>query len=293
MSVRIKKVRNIPVEWNQVKYTLLAILFYVPASTDYILNFGAEFYPMGFVFVLCSLVVFGYAIIKYRLMDISLAITRAGIIFVVYAFLLGIPFLVGYKMFGSQELWYFPIALGALFALLGPMIYNSVRSKAESILLSEQRRYHKILIQTAEGLAKGRNLAKIIKLVVYLVSKTVKVSFAVIFLHDEKDGKYHLRASRDVRGVVKETVLHEEHPLVSCVSATSDPFLLGEAPDDVKCSLNGDLSYGLVVPLVYNNKQMGFMFLGGKLSGKMYSEDDFNIFKIMSHHIALAIDNCS
>ena len=43
--------------------------------------------PVGIIIITC-------AIVKYRLMDIKIAITRTGIFVAVYTFVLGIPFVI-------------------------------------------------------------------------------------------------------------------------------------------------------------------------------------------------------
>ena len=45
-------------------------------------------------------IITGYAIVRYRLMDISLAMTRTGIFVGVYSLILGIPFAIA---FGLEE----------------------------------------------------------------------------------------------------------------------------------------------------------------------------------------------
>ena len=60
-----------------------------------------------------------YAIFKYRLMDIEVAITRVGIFVCVYTLVLGIPFYCAY----SLGLWKYALWLMMVLATTGPFIY--------------------------------------------------------------------------------------------------------------------------------------------------------------------------
>src|SRR3990167_3191694 len=39
---------------NQAKFVLFALIAYLPASSDFLVNYGFEFYPFGFIFILVT-----------------------------------------------------------------------------------------------------------------------------------------------------------------------------------------------------------------------------------------------
>ena len=65
-----------PVEYFQTKYILFASIFYGFASTDFIVNYGVEFYPLGFLFILLFLGITAYAIVKHYLFGIKVILTE-------------------------------------------------------------------------------------------------------------------------------------------------------------------------------------------------------------------------
>lgn len=81
-----------PVKRNQIRYLFLGYLFGYTGAVDFLPTFGMPIYPIGFISYFIFLSVIAYAVIKYRLLDITIAVTRAGIFVVVYLFLLGIPY---------------------------------------------------------------------------------------------------------------------------------------------------------------------------------------------------------
>jgi signal transduction histidine kinase len=52
------------------------------------------------------------------------------------------------------------------------------------------------------------------------------------------------------------------------------------------------LAVSLVVPSSIEQNLLGFVVLGEKLNREPYSEDDINVFKILSHQAAMAVENC-
>jgi len=110
-----KKKEVSPDYYYQTKFMLWALLFYVPASTDFIINYGAGFYPFGFLFILIFLGITAYAITKHRLFGIKVLLTEVLVIATAIALLvqaltapdtilklLGLGLLVFFSIFGYQ-----------------------------------------------------------------------------------------------------------------------------------------------------------------------------------------------
>lgn len=229
-----------------------------------------------------------YAIVKYQLMDIKITITRAGIFLTVYTFVLGIPFWVGYII----QSWIFAGASMVILATLGHLIYRNIHKKAEDIFFAEQRRYQKILLEAASGMMRERNLQKLLKLIVYIVKRTVKIKFAAIFIKNEKKEIYELKAIRDSQKIFQEVFFSYQHPFIEFLKEKKEPLLYEELPSSIKDSLKVPFQVSLIIPSFLEDIPLGFLILGEKLNQQRYSQDDINVFKILSHQAALAIMNC-
>ena len=263
------------------------VMGFAGGTTNFLPMFGVKMYPFGNFTIPIYVFIVTYAIFRYRLMDISVAITRLGIFIFVYAAVLGFPIYFGYK----TNLWLWSTIFMAILATVGPSAYRAIKERAESIILAEQRKYQNILIQAAEGMAKEPTLEKLLKLIVYLVKMTVRVRFSAIFLCDERTGGCVLRSSRDNGMLPEQLAFSEDHPFVSCINLTTEPFLPEELPDEIKETIANNFLHGLIVPLSYAKKPLGFMVIGEKLNGKIYTEDDIKAFKILAQQLALAVIN--
>lgn len=282
-----------PVKRLQSKYMLTAfIIGFIGGGSALWPSWGVSIYPFGNIGVALYAIIGTYAILRYRLMDIKAAITRTGIFTIVYAFVLGMPFWLGFKLLG-KGLWILPLSFSVVLATSGPFIYRLLQKKAEDILLVEQRRYQKLLLQAASGMVDEHNLDKLAKLIVYIVKRSVKINFAAIFIDDKQNGVYRLKATRDSGEVsYKDATFLYEYPFIEYLKNHKDPVLYEELPLDMKRNLGTLSGISLIIPSVVQDNLLGFVLLGEKLNRRPYTEDDINVFKTLSNQAALAISYC-
>ncbi|RKY35216.1 MAG: hypothetical protein DRP69_02310 [Candidatus Duberdicusella sinuisediminis] len=286
-----------PYSQNQYKYIFAAsLLAFMGGSTSYLPVFNIKFYPYPNFLVSLYPLIIAYAIIKHRLMDIKVAITRAGIFAFVYSLVLGIPFIIGYL----TKSWILPTAIMFFLATLGPLIYTHLRKKAEDLILAEQKKYQRILLQAAQGMVKVKDLKHLINLMVHIVTKAVRVDKAAVFRLDKEKNLYQLEAYRDREQFKKEEPLSPDHSLIKHLLATKEPLLLEEIPFIVKGRLSQEEissffkehNFCLVVPSFTETTLLGFLALGSKPNNQVFTPDDINVFKILAQQASLAIENC-
>jgi signal transduction histidine kinase len=283
---------------NQAKYLIVgSALGWIGGELQYTPNFYLDIYfGEGLKLLLlaamfCTAIypfIITYAILKYRLMDVRIAITRAGIFLTLYTAILGVPFYIGYR----TNSWILSTTTAVILATGGPLIYRILQRKAENILLSEQRRYQKILMQASEGMIKEHNLHKLLKLTVFILQRSVKIEYAAIFLNDKEDKSYRLMSMRDYMSRHFELSFGYDHPLIQYIISQKDPFSYDELPNEVKYSIPPGIKINLIVPAFMQSGLLGFLMLGDKLNQSMYSEDDVRVFRTLSNQAALAVENC-
>ncbi len=273
---------------EQIKYVILAFFIYYFAAADFFPNYGISIYPFGYLPTLFFIIIISYTIVRFRLMDVNVAITRAGIFLVLYSLVLGIPFLIGHY----TESWILSTIFAVILASIGPLVYRSIQRKAEDLLLAEQRRYQKILVQAASGMAGEHNLERLLKLIVRVVKKAVKMEYTAIFLEDREKEAYILRAIRTDTNIPIDISFGFKDPLIEFMKKHKEPFLFEEIPEFIKGTLNFPLNISLIVPSFFDESSIGFLVLGEKNNKKAYSTDDINVFKILSRRTSMSIENC-
>jgi len=273
----------------QLKYILISsVMGFLGGATTFPLVYNINIPPFGILLFAIYPLIIAYAILKYQLMDIKVAITRGGIFLFVYAFVLGIPFAIGYH----TKSWFLPTFLMAVLASWGPFVYGRLRKKAEDIILAHQRKYQKILLQAAEGMSRQRNLNHLLKLIVYIIKKTVNPTFAAVFFPE--NGNFYIKVARGIKREHMDVSIARDSPLVQYIFSSRRPLNVEEMPPAAQQYLENIFSrrIELVIPAFIEDNLITFMVLGSKKDGTLYSASDIEVFEILSHQASLAMENC-
>jgi len=305
LIIRFRNSRGL--ERNQLKYILISSIFgWIGPINNFLIAFGINIYPFTNISVALYPIFFAYAIVKYRLLDLRIAITRAGLFIGVYTLVLGLPFAfaVLYKKllienFG-ENWWIIPMVMMAILATVGPFLYIFLQRRAENRLLREQKRYQDTLKHAAIGMTRIRSLIKLLTMITHIVTKTVRISFAAIYLHDRQTNEYALQVFRG-KNQAPLAALSLDSTLAKWLTEKREPLIYEEVKRQMQDS--GDsthkaleanmrlLNASVIIPILLDHTLTGFVVLGDKLSGQIYTPDDLSVFQVLASQAALAIEN--
>jgi len=301
----LKRQRLSPLRYNQIRYVLLALLAYIPAASDYAVNYGVEFYPVGFIFISIFALITAYAIVTYRLMDINVAITKGTIFTVVCTFVLGIPVAVWfwgrtylYDKIGAN--WgLVPVGMALILASLGPTIYGFFRQKTEATLFKERQRYQEVLKRSTRALVTMLDLRQLLNYIVNTISETVGVEKISLFLREGSKSRYQMKASYGIdEELVDNYVLKPNEGIISWLKQSKAVFikeemeraLPGKAFENIYGDL-GKIGADFILPLFYKDNLVGVLNLSNKQSGGVYNQTDIDILESLGAEAAVAIEN--
>lgn len=273
---------------NQIKYVFTGTLIgFIGGSTNFFPVYNIPIPPLGNCLVTVYIIMVAIAIIRYRLMDIRVVLTRAGIFGVVYFLVLGIPFWVG----SITKSWLFSTSLAVLLATSGPFIYNYIRRRTEDVLLRNQRRYQETLRKLSATLTLVKDLERLLKLVVYRVARAIKVEFACVYLTQDHQNLLVLKSSYTDSAVFPAlpATIHPDSELASYLREKHKPVFSEELSTEIRRQFS--LKSGLLIPSFVRGKLLGFLFLGPKSSGAIYTPEDAAVFEVLANQMALAIEN--
>jgi len=294
-------------KYNQIKYILSAFLIFSFASVDFLPNYSIEIYPFGYLAVVLFCLIISYAIAKYRLMELNLIFTKAGIFIAVYSLVLGFPVSIAFiaqsnlKSYFGEIWWLFPLISSTVLATIGPFAYLYFDQKAEDKILKHQRNYHTVLKNASSGMIRVKDLNRLLSLIVRVVTKSVKIKHAGIFLFNLDNNEYILMASRGKKSNFLSRISCHA-PIIGQLMKGREPIVteeyilkLKDMPNDKSLSdiLANliQLNAALVVPSFVENRLIGFIVLGEKSSDAIFTQDDITIFLVLANQAALAIEN--
>jgi len=296
---------------NQLKYVFIGFLLaFFSGLIHFLTSFGLpEIIPHDFLVVACMFIL-TYAILKYHLLDINIALTRAGVFIIVYTLVLGIPFgLVGWGKdwliyFLGQNWYWAPMLLLLGLATCGPFTYIYLSRKAEERFLKEERHAHQLLKQASQGMVRIHDKKRLLELIVHITTKILGLSNAAVFLLDENSGNFKLAAVRFKSKYQYSEVIPQDDPLVQLLATQKEPLvyeelklanqdLSSDTPNQLKeiDSQMRKLKAAVIIPAVSNARLLAFLVLSEKKSKKMYSPEDLSTLWALSYEAALAIDN--
>ncbi len=292
----------------QGQYFLLGTLIgFTSGATTAIPSYGIDIYPGWHFFVCVYATIQTYAILRFQLLDIRVAVTRIGVFVIVYSLILGIPFGLSFwgrtwltEIFGQNWFWT-PMLTLLVLATAGPFIYLYIQKRAEDALLQEQRRYQMTLRQASSGMGRIKDLKKLLNLIVHIVTRTVHLEHSSVYLFDSKEKKYLLEASRNKKNISTNGAIGRESAMTAYLAQSKDPIVYEEIKQRTQDYSDKELTKvememreldaAVVVPSFVEERLLALIVLGKKQSGKLYSEDDLAVFSILANQAALAIEN--
>ncbi|OQA56636.1 MAG: Sensor protein ZraS [Candidatus Omnitrophica bacterium ADurb.Bin277] len=289
---------------NQIKYVFIGTLIgFIGGCTNYLLWYALPVPPFLNFLVAIYIATLAYAIIKFRLMDVNVAMTRTTIFVLLYAVIIGVP--LGTIAWGKiwltdrwgSKWWYIPLGFYAVLSAIGPFIYLILQRKAEAVVLKEQKAYQQTLLQASKGMTLIKNLDHLLKLIVHILTKTVRITHTRIFLWDNNAKNYVCKAVRgDCRKGLGE-VISENAAFIRQLHKTKEPLMFEEvrshnSADETVIDEIEALQAALVIPSFVQERLIGFVVLGNKKSNRLYTESDLDILTTLANQAALAIENC-
>ena len=170
-----------------------------------------------------------FIIVRYQLLDISVAITRTLIFSCVYAIVLGVPFWVGFEYLG-KGLWIIPISMMAVLATFGPFIFLYLQRRAENKLREEERRCQQAITNLTKKIAEIRDLDKLLDEETSSIRKEVKADFCLMYLKSEEYKSFRLKSCypAESKSRFPEFVAYDDS-FVASLNACGKPLLSAEA----------------------------------------------------------------
>lgn len=293
---------------EQIKYTIFGVLLGAGgAATNIPLWFGIRLIPFGTFLVPLYPFILGYAISRYRLMDIRFAIGKGTVY--LFSFLLVIASALLLLSLNNQLVVPVPIDIAvSLILIIGILIFQPIfrffEKFASKYFYYTFYSYQAVLAGLGKKLTQVLDLNKLSSLIANTLMKTMKLDRVVILLREPGNGDYQIQKNigfKEENGIslVKDNFLtiwleKNQKPLVY---EEISLLIKDTGKGEVKIRLEGlkenmkRIEAALCLPLLSENKIIGMIVLGNKLSNEPYSEQDINLLTTLSNQASIALQN--
>ncbi len=271
---------------NQLKYLFWAALIgFSGGSAGFALGYDINLYPFnpfGAYFVFVGNILLAYAIVTYRLMDITFAIRDTTVRLASSLIPAAIFIAIGMAFFSPKVM----IAMIILTAITSPLLYGPLRRLLLPVILGGKYGYQQKLRRISDKWFSIFSLDRLSESLVKDVANTIGTKYCNFMIYDEEGKSYFVKANAGFKEgeEIEDILFKEESPLVSYLKkektiaikevlkiqppfSQHDPII--REMDRVKAAIS--------VPLHIDDELKGVLNLGDKLSGEMYNRQDLEI----------------
>src|SRR5579859_3307283 len=274
----------------------------LPCALFYILPFALGLPMMPWMkFAVLSLVLiplcFGYAIIRYRLMDVDIIFKRglaytaatAGVLVVFFALvaLIGLVFHTQ-----ANGMWG-----GVLAIVIAASVFEPFRQwfqgRLDKFFYRDRLDYRRTLIEFGSALTNEVRLDPMLSSVMDRVSQTLLVDRIAVFVEDEEEsGQMRMARSMGLRtsGPLDLSFIAPNRPEFANGALFFESPRVANASESVRNTLEQmDLNY--FVPCRIREQTVAVLGLGKTVDGDFLSSDDVELVTTIGGYVAVALDN--
>jgi signal transduction histidine kinase len=260
--------------------------------------------PSGTVVMIAFI---GYAIAKYRLMDIKVIINRSLIYFILVAFVTAsFTFLTYFTASVFKDVKGFS-AIGVTFIVsliivttLEPL-KRFIAKNTDKVFFRGRIDYQQLLLMLSEVISLEIDLENLTKAVTGTLTKELKLKDSIIFLPNKTGGGFTAVADED-REI--GTRITKNHPLLAYLKKYRDLIVVEEMEREIADMKEGrdrkkrelimyrleDLGASICVPVFVEGELKTVLVLGKKLSGDIFNNDDLNLLEVFAPQLGTAIE---
>jgi signal transduction histidine kinase len=294
-----------PQEGTRLGFVAGAFVIGYLSATDFAQNYGASYYPVGYVFVSLWALVATYGLLKYSLsqgpfLSAQRALPYVKALAFTVAFYLIILLLIRAFTDSMQYLLAgMVVATALVLAEVLSTLQKRMEKAVEKALFRERYDAYETLTNFSKTLVENLDLRSLTQGIVDTLVRAIGIKTASLYLLDKEKNLYipsssygslpngtnalRLRAGEGLTNhlsyhqsiLVREELEQQLHPPVP-------PAVLGALR-----MMEADVC----IPLVNKGCLLGFCTLGPRLGVNMYSGEDLNLLTMLAQNAAIALDN--
>lgn len=260
---------------------------------------------LGPIALIIGIASIGYAIGKYRLMDIHLILRRLLIhvlVFSVLATICILPFYIIQRLYGPLEvgLYYLYVLVTAfLVALLYQTLRNSLKTMVDRYFYRGAYDYFDALLNTNKAMLAIIHRDQLLQFVVNSVVETMYISRAIFYLR-RNDGSFAPVNQKHLRLPVPDVTyerLAAGNQLISYLVTTGRVLLKTDLRDVYQGNAQplvlelDRMQVEAAVPVTSQDELAGVLLLGAKQSGEPFSNEDVRLLSTLSVQLTGCLKN--
>ncbi len=289
---------------------IATLIGYAGGSINFFLFYNIPIPPITHPLVSVYIFLLAYGILQYRLLDIEVIIRRAvifaglfGFVFFVFALTAGLAQMYLSQIISSKVLA-LAISVLAITAFYEPL-KNWLISLTDRFLFQKEYDYQTLLNESSKDMSRITDMRELLASIVHIFSSKLRLDNAGIYLLDKEVNKFIPQDAHIGDKFNDLNPINSNIPLIQWLEQSRAPLVFDELEmlsqgknvsraqqlAEIKTQMKA-LGASVIVPSFTENTLSGFLILGDKLSGRVYTQEDLNVLQVLSNQAALAIENC-
>ena len=289
---------------TQYLYLLVGSLVgYGGGATNFPLWYGIPLLPYGTILVSLYVVAVAYVLVRYRMLDFSVAVERSlTFLFVMVA--LSIPALavllyIQHVYFGHVNIQFTVLILlvASIMVALAYRMTEGMQTAVAKTLFRERHDMYQALSTFSKSLVTNLKLQPLAKEIVHMLGRVMGIHPVILYLFDNEQACFVPMAQYGLTTDMKDLVRPTLNDGLPKHLIDSQSIVLREELEDLsetsplqplKVALDA-MSIEVCLPLVNKRRLLGFCALGSRASS--YTSQDIDFLTTLSHEAAIALDN--
>jgi signal transduction histidine kinase len=284
---------------QQLKIVLLGFAVMLPAGlTNLLPVYGVSFYPLGNLGNVFFCGAMTYAIVKHRLLDLELIITKttasvaALILWLVPLWMLTAA--VQQRIYGvnsDKRSLLFALAVFVLSGLVFPSLLRASEVWVRRMLWGQKYDSLQALSVFQKTIIHVLNQEKIVQDLRNVLADALQTDFVAIYLLQPTTGVY-------IDPQEENTKFLPDDPFLRALSQEQEPIVREEVVLKEKDANAIELATALAerhsevcVPLQTQDRLIGFILLGKKRNRDIFSSEDLRLLSTLGTEVAVALEN--
>jgi two-component system NtrC family sensor kinase len=264
---------------------------------------GFSLYPPGNLSFI-PLILFAVGLFKHDLMDMGIFIKKSLIYSLLTAFLTclyALFIIVANAVFKDAHLSdsiYFPVFFFILIALVFGPLKSRVQGFVDRIFYKGKYDYQKTIKHVSRMIVSVLDYGAIAKLLTDTIVDTMLVEYCSVFLSEpSKHDFISFSVNAKPVNLDRPVKWRKESALVEFLKTHHQPIIRRKiakrvlsADKDMLSDLK-ILNAEIALPLLFEEQLYGFIILGEKRSGDLFTQEDMDLLETLSSQSALALEN--
>ncbi|MFQ5829773.1 MAG: ATP-binding protein [Candidatus Methylomirabilia bacterium] len=265
-----------------------------------------QIYPVGIPVNMLFALMLGISIVRYRLFDVSVAVKKGALYGAVCVIITALLVLMTRTMelyFNWRDinmLWVV-VPLGFVITLLMSPLGQRLEELIQRVMFSRQRGCYETLLELTKRMSGILDFRKLVETLVQGLVQGIPVTHGALLVYDERTKSYVNYREETATGEEGSGVsaIRAASPIVTWLRRTGQLLVKDEVQlnPEIAAALEtaeGELEEiraSLLVPVKIEQKLIGILLLGEKLSGEIFDNQELEVISLVANQAAISTEN--